>query len=58
MTQPKQMVLLTDNPHTTAHGRDVISEVHRGTFVECEQYEQETGTTGFIWEADLWDAFK
>lgn len=53
--QPVMKVLLTADPHKTAHFWSVASELFRGTFVECENYERETGHTGFIWNADLWD---
>lgn len=56
--QPKQRVLLNCDPHTTAHFWDVASEMFRGTYVECENYERETGKTGFIWDAEYWDEGK
>lgn len=58
MTTVKQMVLLTSNPNKTAHAQNVVSELFRGTFVECEAHEIETNQTGFIWLASNWDHFK
>lgn len=50
---PRQFVVLSACPHTSAHFHDVVSEMFRGTFVECEKYESEHW--GYIWDADLFD---
>jgi hypothetical protein len=53
--QIRQCVLLNCDPHTTAHFWAVASEMFRGTFIECEEYERKTGHSGFIWNAEYWD---
>lgn len=58
MTKPLEYVLITHDPHTTAHFWEVTSEVFRGTCVECDNYLIERGQTGHLWLAKYWDAGK
>jgi hypothetical protein len=46
-------VVLTHDPHTTAHFNAVASEMFRGSYVECEQYLNDHH--GYIWRASFWD---
>jgi prephenate dehydrogenase len=49
----KQFVVLTHDPHRSAHFWKVASEMFRGTYAECEQYLDEHH--GYIWAAEHWD---
>ena len=52
----REFVVLTHDPHTTAHFWAVTSEQFRGTYIECEAYLLDA--FGYIWRADLWDQGK
>lgn len=47
-------VVITHCPHTSPHFNRAVSELMRGTYIECEAYVDEHPGT-YIWLCSLYD---